>query len=227
MDALSKLYAYILINTIACILLFSCSKNEVPKIDNKSISIEPEIVIEPLPLDFKGIIRGVDYDARRSNNRDRDLDGIPNSSDNCASVFNPDQKDTDKDGIGDACDTVNDDPDGDGVLNIVDNCDNTPNPDQKDTDLDGIGDACDTNTIIDTDRDGILDSRDNCPTISNPTQADFNNNGIGDACDAAIPPMPIYKFVTLLDFDGFDLTCSPTAYYSNNYTFSTPGYYSP
>lgn len=35
---------------------------------------------------------------------DNDGDGIPNSSDNCPDVYNPDQKDSDGDGIGDLCD---------------------------------------------------------------------------------------------------------------------------
>ncbi|MCC7201470.1 MAG: thrombospondin type 3 repeat-containing protein [Nitrospirae bacterium] len=34
---------------------------------------------------------------------DADGDGIPNSEDNCPKVYNPDQKDKDNDGIGDAC----------------------------------------------------------------------------------------------------------------------------
>lgn len=35
---------------------------------------------------------------------DDDNDGIPNATDNCPSVFNPDQTDTDGDGKGDTCD---------------------------------------------------------------------------------------------------------------------------
>lgn len=41
-----------------------------------------------------------------ANTRDTDKDGIVDSRDNCKTVFNPDQLDVDKDGVGDACDTI-------------------------------------------------------------------------------------------------------------------------
>ena len=55
-------------------------------------------------------------------------------------VANADQKDTDNDGAGDACDA---DRDGDGVGNATDNCPSATNPDQKDSDGDGKGNVCD------------------------------------------------------------------------------------
>ncbi|HXU72642.1 MAG TPA: thrombospondin type 3 repeat-containing protein [Polyangia bacterium] len=104
---------------------------------------------------------------------DMDGDGVPNTADNCPTVFNPirpvdngAQGDVDGDGIGDACDScpmdsamscaVIDpaDVDGDGIANGEDNCPTVSNPDQADADEDMKGDACDA-----------------CPNVANPGSA--------------------------------------------------------
>jgi hypothetical protein len=83
---------------------------------------------------------------------DKDNDGIPDYQDNCPNVPNPDQTDSDGNGIGDECDTqywknlyLNGklDNDNDGILNACDNCPNNCNIEQLDADGDGIGDVCD------------------------------------------------------------------------------------
>ncbi len=83
---------------------------------------------------------------------DSDSDGVPDPSDNCPSIANADQLDTDADGIGDVCDSFPNDPDndidGDGVSGDIDNCPNVSNANQNDLDSDGTGDACDSETII-------------------------------------------------------------------------------
>ncbi|MCP3981327.1 MAG: hypothetical protein GY716_18655 [bacterium] len=96
---------------------------------------------------------------------DFDGDFAINSSDNCPLISNPDQQDTNLDGVGDAC-TSSDgrqDSDADGVRDSIDNCVWINNPDQENTQglsskgtSDGIGDACEDQllrvTSMGTDR---------------------------------------------------------------------------
>ncbi len=107
---------------------------------------------------------------------DVDADGVPNGEDNCLHALNPEQRDTDADGLGDVCD---DDDDGDGVADEEDLCPTTRDAGQADLDGDGVGDACDP----DVDGDELLPHVDNCPLVANLEQADQDADGLGDACD--------------------------------------------
>ncbi len=106
--------------------------------------------------------------------------------DNCPSIYNPDQIDTDGNGDGNACDN---DDDGDGVLDINDNCPLNANPLQEDDDNDGLGDACDNCPDnynpgqADNDHDGLGDICDNCMFSYNPNQEDQDSDNVGDICD--------------------------------------------
>jgi hypothetical protein len=95
---------------------------------------------------------------------DPDGDGIPNASDNCPIVANPDQLNSNLGSeiaiVGDACSDL----------------DSSNNP-----------------TIADQDKDGLRDTLDNCLWYPNPLQGtettapDQNRDGIGDACERIAP----------------------------------------
>jgi len=69
---------------------------------------------------------------------DSDQDGVPNDQDNCPLANNPDQEDSNSNGIGDICEDVDDD----GIADLEDNCPFIPNQNQEDSDDNTIGDAC-------------------------------------------------------------------------------------
>ncbi|HEX8207557.1 MAG TPA: thrombospondin type 3 repeat-containing protein [Solirubrobacteraceae bacterium] len=111
------------------------------------------------------------------------VDDFPFGSDNCAGengAYNPEQTDSDNDGLGDACDV---DDDADGLDDAVDNCPQSANASQRDTEGDGQGDPCD----LDDDNDGVTDQRDNCRFVANADQRDTDRDHDGDACDPDTP----------------------------------------
>lgn len=106
---------------------------------------------------------------------DRDNDWVEDEKDNCPYHYNPDQKDNNKDGVGNVCS----DTDGDGIIWYEDICPYTYNPKQYDINTNAVGDACE----FDKDKDRIYDTLDNCVNISNFNQLDTDNDGVGDKCD--------------------------------------------
>lgn len=160
--------------------------------DNDGIDDYTEVIFGLNPvdrdLDDNGLTDGQEFFGIGS---DPDGDGILDAADNCPLTSNPDQADSDGDGIGNACDgdvdgdgipnacDATEDGDGDGVFDEIDNCPGTPNAGQLDTDGDGFGDVCDGcpndtaktapgpcgcgATENDSDGDGTPDCHDGCP----------------------------------------------------------------
>jgi len=76
---------------------------------------------------------------------DSDKDGVDDSIDNCTLNANPNQEDSDNDGIGDVCEQ---DSDYDGIIDDNDNCRFISNPNQEDDDNDGFGNVCDNSDSV-------------------------------------------------------------------------------
>ena len=96
-------------------------------------------------------------------NPDPDQDGVPDTTDNCPTVANTAQVDTEGDELGNACDP---DDDNDGIADEDD-----PNP---------LG----VDESIDTDGDGIEDDADACP-------ADAANDADGDGVCGDVDTLPL------------------------------------
>ncbi len=94
---------------------------------------------------------------------DGDLDGVPNECDNCPTLANANQADSDNDGTGDVCESSSSggggvlifDADGDGVTDGNDLCFNTPTGSV--VNQDGCSDE-----QLDDDNDGVSNDVDQC-----------------------------------------------------------------
>lgn len=119
-------------------------------------------------------------DNVRSLNQNRKWVAKANGPDNGSSVgtyIEPDNKDSD----------------GDGVTDYYDTCPNTPYGTTVDTfgckvnnnggGTDSGGGTTDPGTSTDSDGDGYSDNQDNCPYNYNPSQADNDGDGNGNVCD--------------------------------------------
>jgi hypothetical protein len=104
----------------------------------------------------EGLTSGDGGSSGGNKSSDSDLDEIPNLTDNCPSYPNFPQKDSNGDGIGDACD-------GEVVRSQ---------------------EVALLNDRIDFNYDGIIDSQDLCPYTSDPKKSniDVDSDSVADTC---------------------------------------------
>ncbi|MEK7325632.1 MAG: MopE-related protein, partial [Chloroflexota bacterium] len=128
---------------------------------------------------FDGVDEGL-YDG------DYDDDPVADVDDNCPDVYNPDQFDSDGDGVGDLCDNGDGlnsvDTDGDGLPDSFDQCPDTFGS------ADHGGCPPDSSGSFDTDGDGLTDDVDQCPhQFGKPELGGCPDTSSGDRDSDGVP----------------------------------------
>jgi len=151
-----------------------------------SLASGPELVTATLQITISRLELRAAARPNLSSSADPDGDGVPNSSDNCPIVFNPDQ------------------------ANVNPNQETLPAGDAC-SDLDTAGSP----TIGDQDLDGVPDRSDNCIWYANPRDPgqslppDGDRNGIGDACERVAPVAFVNGPITV-QCDNVSFTAVPS-----------------
>jgi hypothetical protein len=141
---------------------------------------------------------------------DSDGDGVCDDKDNCPNVSNPDQKDSNNNGVGDVCEptapcaTEGGDSDGDGVCDDKDNCPNVSNPDQQDSNNNGVGDACEPvtgggktcNDVTATGGDGELTISNIASYAKIEISGPSTNYGLQLVCNGDCTPTQVVKEIS-------------------------------
>ena len=200
--------------------------------DNDGMSDTFEITYSPTLNPLDDTDSGVDSDGDGFTNLqefqlgtdptvapDGDNDGDPDHLDNCPSIANADQLDTDADGTGNVCDT---DDDGDSMPDDYENATAGLDPlvddalDDRNTDGEtNIEEYLNLIASVDTDSDGFNDFVDNCPAIANAGQENFDGDNLGDVCDDdddndGMSDAFELTYAAILDpFDGTDAGLDP------------------
>lgn len=125
---------------------------------------------------------------------DEDGDNIGDNSDNCPSISNPDQLNTDGDSLGNTCDSDDDNDD------IADTADVFPldATESVDVDNDGVGDNAD----VDDDNDSTNDSNDTFP-LNYAASVDSDADGKPDSWNASCTSVCQSNSGLALDNDGY------------------------
>lgn len=189
------------------------------KADSVPDEVFVDFTVPSQPFNIRAVVKGVEPgDSVPGNDEkvtplitplpDGDGDGITDSDDNCPEDSNADQKDNDRDGLGDACDG---DDDNDGVSD-ADEATAGTNPRKADTDGDGVHDGDDVYPldgsrtvapppppppaplvaapVASEPEETLADSSDDESAPSNETQSDNSEETAAPAAAVAEAPPP-------------------------------------